>query len=191
MRTTEEATRFLTHKSKDLGAFTVCEPIFSNPNFVLWTGSSKPTLHHYGKGQLVVHTAEVVELCLQCNQTLQAGINEAELFLAAFFHDVGKLEDYAPVDGDQEDWGITEHRILIHHITRSVLYFVECLHVSKHIFSKEVKDRIIHAILSHHGRKEWGSPVEPKTKMAHMLHFCDAISARMNDADKNPIISIH
>jgi 3'-5' exoribonuclease len=198
-RTADEAFNFLIEKSKELSMLDVCEPILFDKRFLIWTGSSKPNLHHYGQGGLVIHTAEVVELCLMNNQILGAGIPPNELFLAAFFHDVGKMEDYTTVDYinlefpiDQIDpihlkeWTIAEHRILIHHITRSVIRWVDIS--SKLCKVRHMQDRVIHAILAHHGRPEWGSPVVPKTKMAHMLHFCDAISARMNDADKNPII---
>jgi 23S rRNA maturation-related 3'-5' exoribonuclease YhaM len=38
-------------------------------------------------------------------------------------------------------------------------------------------DSVSHCILSHHGRKEWGSPVEPKTPEAWILHAADMLSA--------------
>ena len=188
-RTAAEAFDFLGKKSLELKVDKVCDSIFSDGRFIDWTGSSKPNLHHYGRGGLVIHTAEVAELCLMNNQILGAGIPEDELFLAAFFHDVAKMEDYAPVNGSLADWTITEHRILIHHIQGSMMYWVSL--TNKFPQFLHMQARVIHAILAHHGRKEWGSPVEPRTKMAHLLHHCDAISARMNDADKNPIIKEH
>jgi 23S rRNA maturation-related 3'-5' exoribonuclease YhaM len=45
-------------------------------------------------------------------------------------------------------------------------------------------DEVTHAILSHHGQREWGSPVRPATKLAWILHTCDMMSARVNDCDK-------
>jgi 3'-5' exoribonuclease len=38
--------------------------------------------------------------------------------------------------------------------------------------------RIEHAILAHHGRQEWGSPVEPVTAEAYILHYADMLSVR-------------
>jgi 3'-5' exoribonuclease len=33
-------------------------------------------------------------------------------------------------------------------------------------------------MLAHHGRKEWGSPVEPATNEAWILHAADMMSSR-------------
>jgi hypothetical protein len=35
-----------------------------------------------------------------------------------------------------------------------------------------------HAILAHHGWKEWGSPVEPQTVEVQILHFADMLSCQ-------------
>jgi 3'-5' exoribonuclease len=35
-----------------------------------------------------------------------------------------------------------------------------------------------HCILSHHGKKEWGSPVLPSTREAVLVHQMDQIQAR-------------
>ena len=38
---------------------------------------------------------------------------------------------------------------------------------------------IIHMILSHHGKLEWGSPIVPKTREAILLHYADHAEAYM------------
>jgi 23S rRNA maturation-related 3'-5' exoribonuclease YhaM len=50
-------------------------------------------------------------------------------------------------------------------------------------------DNIIHNILSHHGKREYGSPVSPATKEAWILHQADNLSARLDDCDKHDIIN--
>ena len=37
----------------------------------------------------------------------------------------------------------------------------------------------MHLILSHHGQKEWGSPVIPYTLEAQILHYADLIDSRI------------
>ena len=39
--------------------------------------------------------------------------------------------------------------------------------------------KLLHVIQSHHGCKEWGSPVEPKTIEAQIIHFADNFSAKV------------
>jgi 23S rRNA maturation-related 3'-5' exoribonuclease YhaM len=52
---------------------------------------------------------------------------------------------------------------------------------------KDIEDEVLHAILAHHGFQEFGSPVQPNSKVAWLLHLCDSISARMDDVDKMDI----
>ncbi len=163
-------------------AAKLCAVVLDDYRFPIWSGSSKPHLHHYGKGGLIIHTSEVIKLCLSNNQLLNTGINERLLFLAALFHDAGKMWDYAPVDPTMVNWYGTEHKRKIHHISRSALVWSAASHPTS-LTQLEI-DEVLHAILAHHGQREWGSPVRPATRLAWMLHLCDGISARMNDVDK-------
>lgn len=163
--------------------------VLGDCRFPVWSGSSKPEQHHYGKGGLAQHTLEVVELCFLNNSYFNSqnkGVDEGTLFLAALFHDAGKMDDYAPEDTLYNNWTGTNHKRRIHHITRSALIWNEA---SKHIDFKstpkgqEIIDDVLHAILSHHGKREYGSPVAPDTKMAWILHLSDAMSARVYDCE--------
>jgi 23S rRNA maturation-related 3'-5' exoribonuclease YhaM len=80
-------------------------------------------------------------------------------------------------------WKGTEHKRTIHHISRSAITWNRACAFHEFDYGKYA-DSVTHNILSHHGQREWGSPVMPKTKAAWLLHLCDGISARMNDADK-------
>jgi 3'-5' exoribonuclease len=42
-------------------------------------------------------------------------------------------------------------------------------------------ERLTHAILAHHGRKEWGAPVEPQTVEAWLVHLADLAESRLWD----------
>lgn len=153
--------------------------ILENPKFPIWSGSSKPEQHHYGKGCLLIHTLEVVELCLLNNDyfvKLGKSVDGKQLFLAALFHDIGKTWDYVPTDKEYKEWTGSNHKRSIHHVSRSGLVWYEAA------AGIEYRDN---AILSHHGRREWGSPVSPVTRMAWILHLSDSISARMDDVYKS------
>jgi 3'-5' exoribonuclease len=164
-------------------------PILDDVRFSVWTASASNKVHHYGKGGLARHTLEVIELTALNNSYFDAmnkAVDDEELFVAAAFHDVGKIWDYAPlapgtvVDGypvaEYQEWYSTEHKSNIYHISRSTCLFYQLNQTLKY-FDTEAEDRIIHAILAHHGRLEWKSPVTPNSRMAWLLHLCDNMSA--------------
>ena len=179
--------------------YEICRPILEDERFPIWSGSSKPEQHHYGKGGLIKHTLEVVETCFRVKSLYEHTyeFDSKEVFLAAFFHDVGKMWDYEPVmnqtvhdttnrdyvreETDYSKWKSSDHKRLIHHISRSALVWSECCRRYDKNYS--LHDKVLHAILAHHTCREAGSPVAPKTRVAWLLTLCDNISARLNDCD--------
>ena len=168
----------------------ISNQIFDNlPQFEYWSGSGKPVHHHYGDGGLARHTMEVIDLMIASDQALNYShvLGYEEMFLAGLFHDVGKLWDYERIEVTEGSytrpkWIKTKHARNIHHISRSALVWSKAVDVTQLYIDEH--DEILHAILSHHGQREWGSPVEPNTKLAWLLHLCDGISARMDDCEK-------
>lgn len=199
----DESLEFLKAKAETFNCMDVCSYIFDDPRFAICSGSGKPHQHHNGDGGLVIHTAEVVRLCLTINLgdwTVNGPVpivSCKQLFLAAFFHDVGKMWDYqrvssggnSPDDPIVTSWTGTTHRRNIHHISRSALTWQKAVdkadaYPNKTLYSQEFVDEVLHAILSHHGMREWGSPVTPNSKLAWILHLCDGLSARLDDCLK-------
>lgn len=195
--TPESAMTYLCATADRLNCRGTARAVLDNPKFETWSAASHSHQHHYGKHGLIVHTAEVCMLCLSNNKLLNVGIDERELFLAALFHDIGKVWDYEPQtplrvvsqteDGavalptpNYDEWQGTDHKRKIYHISRSSLVWNE----ASTGWNQDMRDRITHAILAHHGLREWGSPVLPATKMAWLLHLSDATSARMQDGEK-------
>ena len=72
----------------------------------------------------------------------------------------------------------TPYRNLVRHVAGSHAEFIRLTaYLSDDHLSPEKKMKIEHAMLAHHGRKEWGSPVEPATAEAFILHAADMMSA--------------
>jgi len=187
----------LTSKAKTIGddVLAVCEGVLCDKRFPIWSGSSRPHQHHYGKGGLIEHTSEVIDTCFRVKSLYEHKyeIDSKELFLSAFFHDVGKMYDYEPcgemdLDGDFYDhWQSAPHKRKIHHISRSGIMWSENARKDEGIYD-EYFESVLHAILSHHTCREAGSPVAPKSRVAWILTLCDNISARMYDADTFDVI---
>jgi 23S rRNA maturation-related 3'-5' exoribonuclease YhaM len=71
------------------------EFLYQYPDFVHWSGSCKKNLHHYGIGGLARHTWEIVDVGMNIIPQLNlcGKVDPREYYLAALFHDTGKLFD--------------------------------------------------------------------------------------------------
>lgn len=65
------------------------------------------------------------------------------------------------------------------HVTRGVLLVREATGRTEPAVGEARLDALLHAILAHHGRKEWGAPVEPATLEAWLVHLADLAEARL------------
>lgn len=181
--------RLLSLSEKLNVAHVFQELVETYPQFPTHSGSHNKLLHHYGTGGLIRHTWEVVDLGMHIIPQLNLcdKVDLTEYYLAALFHDTGKMFDYVRVKGDEDAWEPTEHRRLIHHLPRSVMIWHEIIGKFSGL-AMIYHDKVAHAILAHHGRREAGSPVAPKTRVAWLLHLCDSISARMDDAETLDVV---
>ena len=149
----------LTKRAKDLGddVYTVCRDILEDPKFEVWSGSGNDYAHHYGKGGLVQHISEVVEIGFTVREFYKDtyDIDSKEFFLSAFFHDVGKMYDYMPIftgsdtKVDYKEWKGVDHKRYIHHISRSGIMWSENAKKDEDIY-EEYFEKVLHAILAHH-----------------------------------------
>jgi 3'-5' exoribonuclease len=181
---------YLRTLADELGVREMTDDLIGTEKFQLHSGCAHELAHHYGDHGLLQHTREVVEIAMTNRQLLDLDdIDKRLLFLAALFHDAGKQYDYYRITTPKHpfakekivQWKNTEHKRKIHHISRSGILWSKA--ADKYGVSEEDHDQVLHCILSHHGSREYGSPVLPKGKMAWLLHHSDAISARMEDAD--------
>jgi 3'-5' exoribonuclease len=197
-----EELRWLRDLARKLGVILTADKMLSNPRLPLWSGSSRKGQHHYGKGGLLSHTTEVVRLCFKmANEFPEHDISHPVLFLAALYHDCGKMWDYEPFDpGDPpfanfrlpvdpyaQEWRGTDHKRLIHHISRSAVEF--SIAAKEGGLPDAMAEEALHAILAHHTSRQAGSPVAPRTRIAWLVTLCDNMSARMDDADTWDIVS--
>jgi len=126
--------------------------------------------HHACVGGLLEHTLAVAQLVLaSCD--LYTQLDRDLALVVALLHDLGKIHTYDPVTFAKTDRGtMWEH-----------VYMSAC-QVERHIdglpgFPSELRLRVVHAILAHHGRLEHGSPVLPMTLEAIVLHDADRLDA--------------
>jgi 3'-5' exoribonuclease len=129
--------------------------------------------HHAKLGGLLLLTS----IARTTAKTMNARV---DLVVAgALLHDVGKVEAYE-IDGG--GFGHTPAGLLLGHVVLRCLMLERRLAAAGHSICSEgqVLD-LQHMILSHHGALEFGSPVQPMTAEAEIVHWADEASAKAND----------
>ncbi len=132
------------------------------------------SLHHAYLGGLCEHTSEVVELCDKVSEVFPA-LDRDLLITAAILHDVGKIEELSwDTAFDYTDAG--------HLLGHLALGEREVCRRADRIegFPEDLKMRLSHMILSHHGVPEFGSPKAPMTAEAIALHHAEDLDAKVN-----------
>lgn len=145
------------------------------PLFLSGRGGTK--VHHCNAGDLVEHSLSVMKQALHMAQQSEKDtgkpLNLYVLLLAAALHDVGKAYAYDSLTGD-----ILPMEQLVGHISFGNALVTKAMQSLS--IPMELQMQISHCILSHHGNKEWGSPVEPKTREAILLHLADMADSRLS-----------
>jgi 3'-5' exoribonuclease len=132
--------------------------------------------HHAYVGGLAKHTLCVMRLARAVAGLYATQLDSDVLLLGAFLHDLGKVEELSPRSGGYTDPG----RLLGHILLGSRLLRSRAAAVPG--FPEELLLHLDHLVLSHHGQKEWGSPVLPQTLEAIVLSFLDNLDAKLTGA---------
>lgn len=130
-------------------------------------------MHHAYVGGLLEHSLAMVPYCRLAAERY-ATIDRDMLIAGALLHDVGKVFAYDLGAG----FVITDEERLVGHITRGVV-MVEAAIDGVTGFTPELRQHLVHLLVSHHGTLEWGSPVPPRTLEAVLLHQIDLLESRV------------
>lgn len=126
--------------------------------------------HHACVGGLLEHSLAVARLALAACE-LYPQLNSDLVLTLALLHDLGKIHTYDPISFDRTDLGS-----LWTHVYLSAS-LAERRMEELPDFPAELRLRVVHAILAHHGRLENGSPVLPTTLEAIVLADADKLDA--------------
>jgi 3'-5' exoribonuclease len=103
------------------------------------------------------------------------GANKDLLTAGALLHDIGKLEE---LDYDRTT-SYSREGNLVGHVTLGVI-MVRSMMNGIPDFPDVLRTQIEHMVVSHHGHKEFGAPVEPMTIEAMILSAADDLDAKIN-----------
>jgi 3'-5' exoribonuclease len=144
--------------------------------------------HHARRGGLVEHIAQMMRAG-DAMVAVYPGLNRDLLLAGILFHDSGKLWENCfpkesfimPHDFRAELVGHVSMGVeLVNGLWRRLKESAEFS--SWNLLSPDsdlVRLHLIHLVASHHGEKQFGSPVEPKTPEAMTLHLIDNLDAKL------------
>lgn len=145
-------------------------------------------MHHAYPGGLLEHSLEVADFCISDYETLRNyhkydNLNLNVMLAASLLHDLAKIQEYMVVDlyDGKTLYSITETGKMIGHLCLSAMWvYSEIDNINN--FPQDTQEQLLHILLAHHGRVEWGTAVVPKTKEAEFFHMADHRSAMISKA---------
>ena len=149
--------------------------ILDNMDFWKWPASLVKHQAHYGG--LAIHTAHVCSLADAMVVELEDTRRDL-VFTACLWHDIAKIYDYDIIVDEQGnyEWVESQFKKMERHLVRSYADFRSAAKDAR--LCPEDVDFVAHMMLAHHGRREWGSPVEPQCAEAWAVHAADMMSGR-------------
>jgi len=131
------------------------------------------SLHHVFLGGLLEHTLSVAAMAqLACSH--YRDLNRDLVLAGVLLHDVGKTAELSY----QRSFGYTDAGNLVGHISMEAEWINRAADGIQG-FPRELRLQLLHIVLSHHGKLEFGSPVLPKTPEALLVHYLDDLDGKL------------
>lgn len=150
------------------------------------------SMHHNYTGGLLEHVWSMsrvgemlVEHYASYYNTLNPPFDKGVVMAAIILHDIGKLRElsYHPVEARYTKEGtLIGHILMGRDLVRDAAREIDG-------FPEETLLCLEHAILAHHGKREFGAPVVPMTIEALLVSFIDDLDAKMNVAARQRLLS--
>jgi 3'-5' exoribonuclease len=131
------------------------------------------TIHHAYRGGFLEHILKIAEVVTALARAY--GANEDLAVAGAILHDIGKLEE---LDYDVAASYSSQGRLVGHIMLGVVIVRDEARQIEG--FPQALQNQIEHLIVSHHGSREFGSPIEPMMVEAFILAMADNLDATIN-----------
>jgi len=131
--------------------------------------ASKRRHHSYEKG-LIIHTVSVTKLALEMADLMEENygvkVDRDVVIAASLLHDLFKYVTYSSVFPGKYSRSRLGERL--DHLSL----------ITSELYARKFPLDVIHAVASHHGE---GSPIEPRTIEALLVHMADKTDAEIND----------
>jgi len=144
--------------------------------FRIWPAAQ--TVHHAYRSGLLEHVLKLIETTTALAAAY--GARRDLLIAGVILHDIGKLQE---LNYDAATHYSVEGN-LVGHIALGLLMLREAAGADAD-FPVELRTELEHLVLSHHGSREYGSPVEPMTVEAFILAMCDDLDAKLHQVNRH------
>jgi len=124
-------------------------------------------------GGLLEHTLAVVDICARL-QSMKSQMDRDLLIAGAILHDIGKTDEYVVTSNID----MSEEGMLLGHIFMGAKQVEEAIDTIDG-FPTRLRYKLVHMILSSHGKYEYGSPRIPQIPEAIALHYADEMDAKV------------
>lgn len=132
------------------------------------------SIHHAYRGGLLEHVVKMAEVAAElCRHYPE--IDRDLVLLGVYFHDLGKIREIGAMPAND----YTPEGQLVGHIAIGLEMLRECCAAVPEM-PADLELHLEHLVVSHHGRREFGSPVEPSTPEAFLLHLIDNLDSKLN-----------
>jgi 3'-5' exoribonuclease len=131
-------------------------------------------VHHAYRGGLLEHTLKMAEAGRLLARAYDA--SEDLVFAGVLLHDIGKLQELSYEPGTI---GYTRDGNLIGHVALGLILVREAINGISG-FPDDLRAQLEHLVASHHGSREHGAPVEPKTIEAFIVAAVDELDSRIS-----------
>lgn len=131
------------------------------------------SMHHARIGGLLEHVSSVVKLAVLVSSHYD-DIDHDLLVSGVLLHDLGKIRELS--SGPSFEY-TDEGRLLGHIAIGSAWIGRRCDEING--FPPRLKSLLLHMVLSHHGKLEFGSPQVPQFAEALALHYIDDLDSKL------------
>ncbi|MFH1364239.1 MAG: HD domain-containing protein [Candidatus Aenigmatarchaeota archaeon] len=130
-------------------------------------------IHHNWTGGLLQHTLEMARYC-EVSKDMFPGLDRDLLIAGVLLHDIGKIHE---IDVTTRIKGTVKGQLKGH----IPMGFNMLSNVMEELNTdEEIRNKLLHIVLSHHGSNEFGSPKEPMFSEAVAVYYADEMSSKLS-----------
>lgn len=151
--------------------------VMENDKFWIWPAATK--VHHAYPGGLAKHSLNVLKNAISIWNTYKGSNLDIKLLVAgSVLHDIGKLTEYNQ-DGSRTIYG----NLIPHPVSGYDMVSKTSLELGVDPTKDKNLVMLLHSILSHHEKLEFGAPVAPYIPEAFVISRADGLDASYEAID--------